>query len=162
MLCTLTILIVGGVVATNDQHRQQAVDQTPIFVSGQEGYHTYRIPSLIVTGKGTLLAFCEGRKSSSGDSGDIDLLLRDVAAMAAGRGARPRWSGTTAPTPAATPARSSTPGPARPGCCFHTILATIPKRPSSMERARERARSGSPEVTTTAQPGARLSRLPGT
>src|SRR5262249_44159803 len=51
-------------------------EQAPLFVSGQDGYHTYRIPSLVVTAKGTLLAFCEGRKKSSTDSGDIDLLLK--------------------------------------------------------------------------------------
>jgi sialidase-1 len=50
--------------------------QSPLFVSGQGEYHTYRIPALIVTVKGTLLAFCEGRKSGQGDSGNIDLLLR--------------------------------------------------------------------------------------
>lgn len=49
--------------------------QTDIWRSGEGGYHTYRIPSLIVTGKGTVLAFCEGRKNSSSDTGDIDLLL---------------------------------------------------------------------------------------
>lgn len=50
--------------------------ETDVFVSGEGGYHTYRIPSVIVTEKGTLLAFCEGRKNSRSDSGDIDLLLR--------------------------------------------------------------------------------------
>jgi sialidase-1 len=50
--------------------------QSPVFVSGEQGYHTYRIPSLIVAPKGTLLAFCEGRKAGRGDAGDIDLLLR--------------------------------------------------------------------------------------
>src|SRR5262249_329924 len=50
-------------------------EQAPVFVSGQGGYHTYRIPSLLVTQKGTLLAFCEGRKSSSSDTGAIDLLM---------------------------------------------------------------------------------------
>lgn len=49
---------------------------TPVFVAGQGGYHTYRIPSVIVTPKGTLLAFCEGRKAGRGDAGDIDLLLK--------------------------------------------------------------------------------------
>ena len=29
----------------------------PVFMAGEGGYHTYRIPSLIVTAKGTLLAF---------------------------------------------------------------------------------------------------------
>ena len=50
--------------------------ETDVFVSGKQGYHTYRIPSLIVTQKGTLLAFCEGRKTSQMDHGDIDLVLR--------------------------------------------------------------------------------------
>lgn len=48
----------------------------PLFPSGKDGYHTYRIPALAVTGKGTVLAFCEGRKNSWGDSGDIDLLVK--------------------------------------------------------------------------------------
>ncbi len=47
-----------------------------VFVSGKDGYHTYRIPSVIVTQKGTLLAFCEGRKSGRGDAGNIDLLMK--------------------------------------------------------------------------------------
>lgn len=46
------------------------------FVAGQGGYHTYRIPAMVRTTNGTLLAFCEGRKSSASDSGDIDLVLR--------------------------------------------------------------------------------------
>ncbi len=50
--------------------------QTPVFVSGKDGYHTYRIPALIVTKKGTLLAFCEGRKTGRGDHGDLDLLVK--------------------------------------------------------------------------------------
>ena len=52
------------------------LSQVEVFRAGEGGYHTYRIPSLIVTRKGTLLAFCEGRKNSSSDTGDIDLLLR--------------------------------------------------------------------------------------
>jgi len=54
----------------------QEPEQIPVFVSGEGGYHTYRIPAVIVTPKGTVLAFCEGRKSGRGDAGDIDLVLR--------------------------------------------------------------------------------------
>lgn len=47
-----------------------------IFVGGTDGHHTYRIPALAVTTKGTVLAFCEGRKNNHEDTGDIDLLLK--------------------------------------------------------------------------------------
>jgi len=53
-----------------------SLSQTEVFRSGEGGYHTYRIPALITTPKGTLLAFCEGRKNSGSDTGDIDVLLR--------------------------------------------------------------------------------------
>ena len=53
-----------------------AIEQTDVFVSGQDGYHTYRIPAIIRAANGDLLAFCEGRKSAGGDSGNIDILLK--------------------------------------------------------------------------------------
>ncbi len=53
--------------------RSESVD---LFVSGADGYHTYRIPALIATKRGTLLAFCEGRKNASHDTGEIDMLLK--------------------------------------------------------------------------------------
>lgn len=59
-----------------DAKAKMPPEQTELFVSGTDGYHTYRIPSLIVTKKGTALAFCEGRKNSRSDSGDIDLLVK--------------------------------------------------------------------------------------
>ena len=52
------------------------LEQEELFVSGTGGYHTYRIPALVVTAAGTVLAFCEGRRDSRSDSGPIDLLLR--------------------------------------------------------------------------------------
>lgn len=52
------------------------LQQDVLFVSGQDGYHTYRIPSLLVTREGTVLAFCEARKNGGGDAGDIDVVVR--------------------------------------------------------------------------------------
>lgn len=50
--------------------------QENVFVSGEDEYHTYRIPSLVVTPEGSLLAICEGRKDGSGDSGNIDIVFK--------------------------------------------------------------------------------------
>ena len=44
-----------------------------VFVSG-DGYSVYRIPSLICTPQGTLLAFCEGR--SGNDQSPTDMVLK--------------------------------------------------------------------------------------
>ena len=51
-------------------------EQTDLFINGEEGYHTYRIPAVVVTPQGTVLAFCEARKNSPRDEGDIDLVLK--------------------------------------------------------------------------------------
>ena len=47
-----------------------------VFAGGADGYNTYRIPSLICTPKGTLLAFCEGRKFSGDDESPTNLVLK--------------------------------------------------------------------------------------
>lgn len=53
-----------------------SADEAVVYRAGQDGYHTYRIPALLVTPKGALLAFCEGRKTSKQDHGDVDLVLK--------------------------------------------------------------------------------------
>ena len=55
---------------------QAEVIQTPVFVSGQDGYDTYRIPAVVTSKQGTVLAFCEGRMAGRSDTGNIDLLVK--------------------------------------------------------------------------------------
>ena len=52
------------------------LDKVDVYTAGQDGYQFYRIPAIVTASDGTLLAFCEGRKSSHSDDGDIDMLLR--------------------------------------------------------------------------------------
>ena len=46
------------------------------YTSGVGGYAFYRIPATVVTDTGTVLAFAEGRRNGTADSGDIETLLR--------------------------------------------------------------------------------------
>jgi len=52
------------------------LEQTDLFVSGTDWYHTYRVPVIVVTTQGSLLAFCEGRRNSIHDFGEIDILMK--------------------------------------------------------------------------------------
>ena len=49
--------------------------RTDLWTAGEGGYVMYRIPGLVVTAQGTLLAYCEARQAG-GDWGNIDLLVR--------------------------------------------------------------------------------------
>jgi sialidase-1 len=48
----------------------------PVFVSGTEGYKSFRIPAIVKTKNGDLLAFCEGRVNGIGDFGNIKIVLK--------------------------------------------------------------------------------------
>jgi len=72
----LPLLALAADVPAKTADPTPRADVTPLFVSGQTGYGRYRIPSLTVTLKGTVLAICEGRVKAAGLTGDIDLVVR--------------------------------------------------------------------------------------
>lgn len=69
----MTILLFAGarLVAA-----ESVFEQADVFPAGTHGYEVYRIPGLLVTRSGTLLAYAEARKGGSGDWGAIDIVLR--------------------------------------------------------------------------------------
>ncbi|WP_432940113.1 exo-alpha-sialidase [Kribbella sp. CA-253562] len=63
----------GQPAATN---QPAAITQTVLFDKGGAGYGCYRIPAIVRTKAGTLLAFAEARRTWCGDSQEIDLVMR--------------------------------------------------------------------------------------
>ncbi|MEV4870653.1 sialidase family protein [Streptomyces syringium] len=52
-------------------------EERVLFKAAQDpGYACYRIPALVTTVRGSLLAFAEGRKHNCGDATDIDVVLK--------------------------------------------------------------------------------------
>jgi len=52
------------------------LEKTDLFEAGKGGYTVYRIPGIVVTAKGTVLAYCEARKGDGNDWDQIDVFLR--------------------------------------------------------------------------------------
>lgn len=70
---TLFFLIVSSVALA----AEPLFETTDVYVGGQDGVHTYRIPCLVTTKKGTLLAVCDARYPSSEDPpNNIDQVVK--------------------------------------------------------------------------------------
>ena len=75
IMAALVLLPVSGLVRS-DEPVAPRIDQQPLFKAGEDGYFNYRIPSLVVTTQGTVLALCEARKKTGHDWDDVDLALK--------------------------------------------------------------------------------------
>jgi sialidase-1 len=71
-----TGVVLAVVLALTAAARAAGPTKVDVFEAGTGGYETYRIPGLVVTPRGSLLAYCEARKTARGDWGAIDLLVR--------------------------------------------------------------------------------------
>ena len=52
------------------------LEKTDLFAKGDNGIALYRIPGIVVTKKGTALAYCEARSDAGSDWGEIQVHLR--------------------------------------------------------------------------------------
>ncbi len=51
-------------------------EKVDLFAEGQAGFVSYRIPGIVVTARGTILAYGEARKFTSADRGELEIHLR--------------------------------------------------------------------------------------
>ena len=72
MIRTLTALAIVALAAPGSAAEPEKID---LFRADANGYKLYRIPGVVVTKSGTVLAYCEARKTAS-DWATIDVLLR--------------------------------------------------------------------------------------
>jgi len=58
------------------QGEKPFVEKKDLFDGDMGGFKLYRIPGVVVTAKGTILAYCEARKNAPADYGEIETHLR--------------------------------------------------------------------------------------
>lgn len=76
---SVTILAAAaGLFSPLDAAEAPALPLVDVFINGQDGYPAFRIPALITTKRGTLLAFAEGRASLR-DHAENDIVLKRSA-----------------------------------------------------------------------------------
>lgn len=73
-----TLILLGTVYALVNSCFAAEPEFSDVFVSGQDGYKSIRIPSVVVSKEGTVLAFAEGRAVAS-DQAENDIVLKRSA-----------------------------------------------------------------------------------
>ncbi len=70
-------LVLCAFLLTSPAHAAAPLlEKVDLFEAAKDGYALYRIPGIVTTRRGTVLAYCEARKSDRGDWGTIDIMLR--------------------------------------------------------------------------------------
>jgi sialidase-1 len=73
-LLALAALLLAPLTALHST--EPMLEKIEVFLPGLNGIARYRIPGIVVTAKGTVLAYCEARKNGSSDWGEIEVHLR--------------------------------------------------------------------------------------
>ena len=74
MRTKLAILV--WMIGTTINAAEPMLEKVDVFPASMNGVTLYRIPGVVVTSKGTVLAYCEARKNSRSDWGEIEIHAR--------------------------------------------------------------------------------------
>jgi sialidase-1 len=66
----------AALIGREDLGEAKAPEKTDLWSANTDGYALYRIPGLVRTARGTLLAYCEARKTGTSDWDQSDVMLR--------------------------------------------------------------------------------------
>ena len=72
LISLITAFALGQTLSGADPY----IEKVDVFPAGMNGITLYRIPGIVVTPKGTVLAYCEARRDSRADWGEIEVHLR--------------------------------------------------------------------------------------
>ena len=71
-----TLVLFVMLLSFSFSSKLMAQKDVPVFVSGEEGHKSYRIPAIISLPNGNLLAIAEGRVHHAGDFGDVNIVQK--------------------------------------------------------------------------------------
>lgn len=76
MKTILRVALALSCLVASLQSAEPLLEKIELFEAGKDGYAQYRIPGIVVTTKGTVLAYCEARRTGKSDWDTIDLYWR--------------------------------------------------------------------------------------
>lgn len=75
-LVSRVCLLLWGILCAGPACHAAEPEKTDVFPAGMNGVQLYRIPGVVVTPRGTVLAYCEARTNTRADWGEIEVHLR--------------------------------------------------------------------------------------
>jgi len=76
VLIGLALVFVFSCQQKSNTSEVQGMNKINVFEAGTNDYALYRIPGIVSTSKGTLIAYCEARKTGKSDWDQIDIMMR--------------------------------------------------------------------------------------
>ncbi len=70
------LILLSLAASSSAQADEPFLQKSVLFEERTDGFTLYRIPGIVVTAKGTVLVYCEARKFSDADRGEIEIHLR--------------------------------------------------------------------------------------